>query len=120
MNYLSQYYKNLSEQLQEKITNLEYVLEEDKMKYITTHTQAQRDLENDAMNPSGGKSNKQKRKDFEDEVTGKKPVFNVPVDKDIPVPVVDPKTGNEYSPKPIWAMKDVKYATSKNDNTSMS
>ena len=27
MNYLSQYYKNLSEQLQEKITNLEYLLE---------------------------------------------------------------------------------------------
>lgn len=27
MNYLSQYYKNLSEQLQDKITNLEYLLE---------------------------------------------------------------------------------------------
>ena len=93
MNYLSQYYKNLSEQMQEKIKNLEYLLKEEEMKYINTKTQAQRDLENDAMNPSGGKSNRQKRKDFEDEVSGKKPVFSAPA------PVADPNTGNENSLK---------------------
>ena len=60
MNYLSQYYKNLSEQMQEKIKNLEYLLKEQEMKYIYTKTQAQIDLENDAMNPRGGKSNRKK------------------------------------------------------------
>ena len=94
MNYLTTYYKNLSEQMQEKIKNLEYLLKEEEMKYINTHTQAQRDLENDAMNPSGGKSNRQKRKDFEDEVSGKKPIFNAPAK------VVDPTIGNEDSANP--------------------
>ena len=95
----------------------QFLFEDEGMVIYKTLTQDQQNFQNDAMNPSGEKNQKEKRKDFEDEVTGKKPIFNTPVDKDIPVPVIDLKTGNEYSPKPIWATKDVKYATTKNNNT---
>ena len=102
------------------LTFKQFLLEDDKMVEYKTLTQDQQNFQNAAMNPSGAKNQKEKRKDFEDEVTGKKPIFNVPIDKDVPAPVIDSKTGNEYSPKPVWAMKDAKYATSKNDNTSVS
>jgi hypothetical protein len=122
MNYLSQYYKNLSEQIQEKIKNLEYLLKEDapfkegirysqgkeiyneadKLNYTIIRSPDQLELEYHAMNPSGGKSNKEKRKDFEHDVTNPKlyqrePSYKDP--KDVPT-AIDPNTGNEYSPIP--------------------
>jgi hypothetical protein len=46
MNYLTQYYKNLSEQLQEKIKFMQHQLDE-------ATTEAQRTFEKEVMNPSG-------------------------------------------------------------------